>query len=88
MSEKRHEETGASDRTHGTHGKGDSREHRTDEVSPEPATKSAAQQRDARRPNSPEPLGDKLTGQLGDASWGDAGSGGSTIDKRSPDESK
>jgi hypothetical protein len=84
MSDKPHHEQGASDKAHGTHGKGDAREQRIDDVSPEPATKSAAQQRDAARPNSPEPLGDKLTGQLGDANWGDAASGGSTIDKRSP----
>ena len=86
MSEKRHDEIGAADKAHGTHGKGDAREQRIDDVAPEPATKDAARQRQAARPNSPEPLGDKLTGQLGDASWGDAGSGGSTIDKRAPDK--
>ena len=74
------------EKAHGVHGKGDGREERVDDVIVEPATKEAAQQRDARRPNSPEDLGRKLEGHMGDASWGDAGSGGSTVDKRSPEK--
>lgn len=82
MTDKPHHERGADDKAHGTHGKGDSREQRVDDVAPAPATADAGRLREAANTGSLDP--DKLKGQLGDASWGDAGSGGSTIDKRSP----
>jgi hypothetical protein len=58
-----HYTQGAADRAHGTHGKGDAREQRLDDVVSQPATRKAD------------------VGMTSDASWGDAGSGGSTIDK-------
>ena len=58
-----HYKQGAADRAHGTHGKGDAREERVDDVVSEPATRKAD------------------VGMLSDANWGDAGAGGSTIDK-------
>lgn len=82
MTDKPHPDRGADDRAHGTHGKGDSREQRVDDVAPAPATADARRLRAASNTGSVDP--EKLMGQLGDASWGDAASGGSTIDKRSP----
>jgi hypothetical protein len=84
MSERPHNEQEASDRAHGTHGQGDSRETRQDDVATTPASKEAAQPREVTDENTAERVKDTLTSQMGDASWGDAASGGSTIDKRSP----
>jgi len=57
-----------------------------DDVAQTPATKDAAHQRNAADPTAAERVKDTLTGQMGDANWGDAASGGSTIDKRSPEK--
>jgi hypothetical protein len=84
MSDKPHSEREAGDRAHGTHGQGDSREERVDDVTVEPATREAARVREASSDAAAERVKETLTGHMGDANWGDAASGGSTIDKRSP----
>ena len=84
MSDKPHAERDASDRAHGAHGQGDSRETRQDDATSTPATREAARTREASSEQAGERVKDTLTSQMGDANWGDAASGGSTIDKRSP----
>lgn len=74
------------ERAHGAHGKGDAREQRVDDARVQPATREAAEQRRAGGPSTGDAAKDKLTSRLGDSAWGDAASGGSTIDKRPPDE--
>jgi hypothetical protein len=79
--EKPHFQTSATDRAHGTHGQGDSREQRVDESSVEPGN--------AGKPEStPESRGyrEGQDGNLSDAAWGNAASGGSVIDKRAPEK--
>jgi hypothetical protein len=60
-----HYKQSATDRAHGTHGKGDARETRLDDAVVEPANPRKAD-----------------VGTTSDANWGDAGAGGSVIDKR------
>jgi len=77
--EKPHYQTGAADRAHGTHGKGDAREERLDEPVVEPGNagdpESAPESRAYQQGQE---------GNLSDAAWGNAASGGSVIDKRPP----
>jgi hypothetical protein len=77
--DKPHYQTSAADRAHGTHGKGDSREQYLAESPVEPGN--------AGRPESAPDARAYQQGQdgnLSDAAWGNAASGGSVIDKRSP----
>ena len=78
MAQKEQSEQSASDRAHGTHGKGDARESANpSQASPEP--------HDSVRQQA-EPLkvhGDKLDPNVsGSTGWGGEASGGSTVDKR------
>jgi hypothetical protein len=75
-----HVDRGADHRAHGTHGKGDSREEYLDDRKVEPGNARAAQAGEA----NPQKLADTLTGELGDAGWGSAAAGDSSIDTRSP----
>ncbi len=70
----------ASQRAHGAHGKGDSREQDLAEPQVEPDG--------AEEPDVSPADGDALREQVsrGSAGWGSAGSGGSTIDKRGPEK--
>lgn len=76
----------AADHAHGTHGKGDGREKLQDE-----ARVKSSSQGDHESPRAEEHLASRerdreaKTGQMGDAGWGSEGSGGSVIDRRSPD---
>jgi hypothetical protein len=81
MADKPHYQTGAADRAHGTHGKGDAREERLDDRVVEPGNSGKAQSAaDPRRdPNAHD-------GNLSDTGWGNAAAGGSVIDKRPPKE--
>ena len=74
-----------SERAHGTHGKGDMREHELDERTPQPGNQRAREQRasNAGGGDTTSNAADKLTGELGDAGWGSAGSGDSSVDARS-----
>jgi len=78
MTDKPHAETGADDRAHGTHGKGDSREQRVDPATPEPGKdrKGALTSLEA------------ATSELSDAGWGSAAAGDSSVDKRPPKKKK
>lgn len=78
MSDKRHDEMGADDKAHGTHGKGDSREQRVDEATPDTGKD---------RPGAYKSL-ESATSELSDAGWGNAASGGSSVDKRPPENRK
>ena len=69
----------ASERAHGTHGKGDMREHEIGERSPAPGNARAREQ----LARNPQKAADKLEGELGDAGWGSAGAGDSSVDARS-----
>jgi hypothetical protein len=71
MGDKPHHETGAADRAHGTHGKGDAREERLDDAVVEPGNSADVE---AQRKF--------VEGRMGDPQWGSEGSGGSTVDKR------
>ena len=68
-----------SERAHGTHGKGDMREHELDERTPKPGNERAREQKAGGAANA----ADRLTGELGDAGWGSAGAGDSSVDARS-----
>ena len=69
----------ASERAHGTHGKGDMREHEIGERSPAPGNERAREQ----GTRDPQKAADKLTGELGDAGGGSAGAGDSSVAARS-----
>ena len=69
----------AADRAHGTHGKGDFREQDTGEKTPKPGNERVREQ----LAKNPEDAARKLEGELGDAGWGSAGSGDSSVDARS-----
>ena len=81
-----HIDRGADSKAHGTHGKGDSREQFLDDRRVEPGNQRAAQAGEGGA--NPQKLADTLTGELGDAGWGSAGAGDSSIDTRSPKKSK
>ena len=69
-------------RAHGAHGKGTSQEVRQDEVAMEPdGSNTTALGGDGRETGAP-----RGEGMRGSAGWGNAASGGSVVDKRSPDE--
>lgn len=70
----------APERAHGTHGKGDSREEYRNDERVHPGNESRAD-----TPSEEAALRDSA-GELGDAGWGSAASGGSVMDRRSPDE--
>ena len=74
MTDKPHYQTGAADKAHGTHGRGDGREERLDEAQVEPGNTADV-----------EKEGKWKEGRMGDAGWGSEGSGGSSIDKRGKD---
>jgi len=71
MTDKPHHKTGAADRAHGTHGRGDAREERLDDATVDPGNTADVE---ARRKF--------VDGRMGDAGWGSEASGGSSIDKR------
>ena len=81
MSDMDHAGQSASDRAHGAHGKGGSREEDLAERRVEPDG--------AEGPEVSPADGDALREEVsrGSAGWGSAGAGGSTIDKRGPDKS-
>ncbi len=83
---KDHVDRGADSKAHGTHGKGDSREQFLDDRRVEPGNQRAAQAGEGGA--NPEKLAQQLTGELGDAGWGSAAAGDSSIDTRSPKKSK
>ena len=66
---------GADSRTHGAHGKGDTREAQQQATAPQPDGST----------RTPAALGNLPTASSG---WGSAASGGSTTDKRSPKKKK
>jgi hypothetical protein len=68
-----------SEKAHGTHGKGDMREHDLGERDAAPGNERAREQ----LAKNPRDAADKLTGELGDAGWGSAGAGDSSVDARS-----
>ena len=68
-----------SEKAHGTHGKGDMREHDLGEKSPAPGNERAREQ----LAKNPRDAAEKLTGELGGAGWGSAGAGDSSVDARS-----
>jgi hypothetical protein len=67
-----------SEKAHGTHGKGDMREHEIGERAPAPANPRVKQIM-----KHPEQAADKMTGELADGGWGSAGAGDSSVDARS-----
>ena len=68
-----------SEKAHGTHGKGDMREHEIGERTPAPGNERAREQ----LAKNPRDASEKLTSELGDAGWGSAGAGDSSVDARS-----
>ncbi len=78
-----HNMENASDRGHGAHGKGDSRENAVFPAPTEPGHSGTPES--AARPNK---AADVQTSKLSDAGWGAGAAGGSVADKRSPDRSQ
>ena len=78
-----HNMESASDRGHGAHGKGDSRENA---LFPTPT--EAGNSNEPESEAHPSKAADVQTSKLSDPGWGAGASGGSVADKRSPDKSK
>lgn len=72
MSDKPHADRSASDKGHGTHGRGDAREELDSSPPVETPTRKQEELRSA----------DQATGELANGQWGSAASGGSVVDKR------
>ena len=74
MAEKRDNIHGAADKAHGAHGKGRAEERLQSEAPTEPGSAG------------PSKTGEQH-GEISDAGWGSEASGGSVVDKRSPESS-
>jgi hypothetical protein len=70
----------ASDRAHGTHGRGDERESRLD-----PAATEAGNAGDPASASRARKAADAEHGKLSDPAWGSGAAGGSVADKRPPE---
>jgi hypothetical protein len=74
-----HNMESASDRAHGTMGKGDVRETKLDDQ-----TTRAGNDGEPEAHGRSAASSDEMTAKLSDAGWGSGASGGSVVDKRGP----
>lgn len=68
-----------SESAHGTHGQRDMREHEVGERTPQPGNERVRDQ----LAKNPKAAAGKLTGEPGEAGWGSARAGDSSVDARS-----
>ena len=82
-----HYRMSAADKAHGTRGKGDAEEVLSDPQATDTGDDAQLRRTGARdEPPSPERMRENSTGRMGGAGWGSEQVGGSSVDRRPPDQ--